>query len=91
LETYFDRSEEHAKIFYSLARRFGLSLDLVPHRIIEIKEKREDARAGYEKHVLRMKQFAENLMGPEEKRSDYESQTSVRSPDNSCDEAYNAT
>ena len=71
METYFNRSEEHAKIFYALTSKFGLSLDLVPSKITEIKQQRDKEKADYEKHVQRMKQFAENLMGEEEKRSDY--------------------
>ena len=38
-----------------------------------------------------MKQIAEGLMGPEEKRSDYESQPDIDSIDRTEDEAYGAS
>ena len=59
-------------MFYALAQKFGLSTVKLPTQVTTAGELRNKAKEDYKKHVENMKQVAEGLMGPEEKRSDYE-------------------
>ncbi len=59
-------------MFYALAQKFGLSTVKLPIQVTTAGELRNKAKEDYKKHVENMKRVAEGLMGPEEKRSDYE-------------------